>query len=95
MLPAMLIGGKCQRLPAWQGRARVRHFQEQRAAYGWSGGAPGLESGMGGVNRAAGIFAFAGGDMGGYRAAVRDSRLPAPPERYTIALEKSQRDEKK
>jgi hypothetical protein len=26
--------------------------------------------------------------MGGYRAAVRESRLPAPPERYTKALEK-------
>jgi hypothetical protein len=24
--------------------------------------------------------------MGGYRAAVRDSRLPAPPERYSRAL---------
>jgi hypothetical protein len=33
--------------------------------------------------------------MGGYRAAVRDSRLPTPPERYTKALEKSQRAEKK
>ncbi|NYF90270.1 hypothetical protein RBB79_11820 [Tunturiibacter empetritectus] len=27
--------------------------------------------------------------MGGYRAAVRDSQLPAPPERYTKALEKN------
>jgi len=26
--------------------------------------------------------------MGGYRAAIRDSRLPAPPERYRRALEK-------
>jgi len=26
--------------------------------------------------------------MGGYRAAVRDSQLPAPPERYGKALEK-------
>jgi hypothetical protein len=26
--------------------------------------------------------------MGGYRAAVRDSQLPAAPERYTKALEK-------
>ncbi|HEX3374193.1 MAG TPA: hypothetical protein VHS13_08290 [Edaphobacter sp.] len=26
--------------------------------------------------------------MGGYRAAVRDSQLPTPPERYTKALEK-------
>ena len=24
--------------------------------------------------------------MGGYRAAVRDSRLPVPPQRYTRAL---------
>jgi hypothetical protein len=33
--------------------------------------------------------------MGGYRAAVRDSQLPTPPEQYTKALEKSQRTEKK
>ncbi len=26
--------------------------------------------------------------MGGYRAAVADSRLPSPPERYTKALAK-------
>jgi len=26
--------------------------------------------------------------MGGYRAAVRDSQLPTPPERYRQALEK-------
>jgi hypothetical protein len=26
--------------------------------------------------------------MGGYRAAVRESQLPTPPERYTKALEK-------
>lgn len=26
--------------------------------------------------------------MGGYRAAVRDSQLPRPPERYTQALRK-------
>jgi hypothetical protein len=26
--------------------------------------------------------------MGGYRAAVRDSQLPIPPERYTNALQK-------
>jgi hypothetical protein len=26
--------------------------------------------------------------MGGYRAAVRDSQLPAPPERYRRALQK-------
>lgn len=26
--------------------------------------------------------------MGGYRAAVRDSQLPAPPKRYRKALEK-------
>jgi hypothetical protein len=26
--------------------------------------------------------------MGGYRAAVRESQLPTPPERYTNALEK-------
>jgi hypothetical protein len=26
--------------------------------------------------------------MGGYRAAVRDSQLPAPPERYRKTLEK-------
>jgi hypothetical protein len=29
--------------------------------------------------------------MGGYRAAVRESQLPAPPERYTKALEKVQK----
>jgi hypothetical protein len=28
--------------------------------------------------------------MGGYRAAVRDSQLPTPPERYTNALKKIQ-----
>jgi hypothetical protein len=33
--------------------------------------------------------------MGGYRAAVRESQLSAPPERYTKALAKSRRDEKK
>jgi hypothetical protein len=33
--------------------------------------------------------------MGGYRAAVRDSRLQTPPERYSKAVERSQRDEKK
>jgi len=33
--------------------------------------------------------------MGGYRAAIRDSQLQTPPERYTKDLEKSQRDEKK
>ncbi|XWK53527.1 hypothetical protein RBB74_15070 [Tunturiibacter gelidiferens] len=27
--------------------------------------------------------------LGGYRAAVRDSQLPVPPERYTKALEKN------
>jgi hypothetical protein len=27
--------------------------------------------------------------MGGYRAAVRDSQLPTPPERYAKALAKS------
>jgi hypothetical protein len=32
--------------------------------------------------------------MGGYRAAVRDSRLPTPPERYTKAVEKLLRDPK-
>jgi hypothetical protein len=32
--------------------------------------------------------------MGGYRAAVSDSQLPTPPERYIKAVEKSQRDEK-
>lgn len=26
--------------------------------------------------------------MGGYRAAIRDSQLPTPPERYTQALKK-------
>lgn len=26
--------------------------------------------------------------MGGYRAALRDSQLPAPPERYSKAMEK-------
>jgi hypothetical protein len=29
--------------------------------------------------------------MGGYRAAVRESQLPGPPERYTKALEKERR----
>jgi hypothetical protein len=33
--------------------------------------------------------------MGGYRAAVRDSQLPAPPERYAKAVEKVIRDAKK
>jgi hypothetical protein len=33
--------------------------------------------------------------MGGYRAAIRDSRLQTPPDRYMKAVEKSQRDEKK
>jgi hypothetical protein len=33
--------------------------------------------------------------MGGYRAAVRESQLPTPPERYTKALEKSRRDQKR
>jgi hypothetical protein len=33
--------------------------------------------------------------MGGYRAAIRDSRLQPPPERYTKAVERSQRDGKK
>jgi hypothetical protein len=33
--------------------------------------------------------------MGGYRAAVRESQLPVPPERYTRALEKSARADKK
>jgi hypothetical protein len=32
--------------------------------------------------------------MGGYRAAVRDSRLPVPPEHYTKALEKLLRNPK-
>jgi hypothetical protein len=27
--------------------------------------------------------------MGGYRAAVRDSQLPEPPERYSRALQKN------
>jgi hypothetical protein len=30
--------------------------------------------------------------MGGYRAAVRDSQLPTPPERYTLALKKLSSD---
>ena len=29
--------------------------------------------------------------MGGYRAAIRDSRLPTPPDRYRQALEKISR----
>ena len=33
--------------------------------------------------------------MGGYRTAVRESQLPTLPERYTKALEKSRRDEKR
>ena len=33
--------------------------------------------------------------MGGYRAAIRDSRLPAPPERYRRALEKIASDNQK
>jgi hypothetical protein len=32
--------------------------------------------------------------MGGYRAAVRDSRLPVTPERYRKTLEKLQRGAK-
>ena len=32
--------------------------------------------------------------MGGYRAAVRDSQLPAPPERYQKAREKLLRSAK-
>jgi hypothetical protein len=32
--------------------------------------------------------------MGGYRAAVRESQLSAPPERYAKALEKVLRDPK-
>jgi hypothetical protein len=31
--------------------------------------------------------------MGGYRAAVRDSQLPKPPDQYTKALEKSRRNQ--
>jgi hypothetical protein len=27
--------------------------------------------------------------MGGYRAAVKDSQLPTPPERYILALKKN------
>jgi hypothetical protein len=27
--------------------------------------------------------------MGGYRAAIRDSQMPTPPERYTKALQKN------
>jgi len=27
--------------------------------------------------------------MGGYRAAIRDSQLPQPPDRYTRALQKN------
>jgi hypothetical protein len=30
--------------------------------------------------------------MGGYRAAIRDSQLPTPPERYTKAIERLLRD---
>jgi hypothetical protein len=30
--------------------------------------------------------------MGGYRAAIRDSQLPTPPERYTRALAKHTTD---
>jgi hypothetical protein len=33
--------------------------------------------------------------MGGYRAAVRDSQLPTPPERYTKTVERSLRDAEK
>jgi hypothetical protein len=33
--------------------------------------------------------------MGGYRAAVRDSQLPDLPERYSRALAKFQREQKK
>ena len=33
--------------------------------------------------------------MGGYRAAVRDSQLPVPPERYTKAVERSRPDAKR
>jgi hypothetical protein len=32
---------------------------------------------------------------GGYRAAIRDSRLPKQPERYTKAVEKLLRDPKR
>jgi hypothetical protein len=32
--------------------------------------------------------------MGGYRAALRDSQLPNPPERYTKAFEKLLRNPK-
>ena len=28
--------------------------------------------------------------MGGYRAAIKDSQLPSPPERFTAALAKAQ-----
>jgi hypothetical protein len=33
--------------------------------------------------------------MGGYRAAVRESQMPAPPERYAKALAKVLRDQKR
>jgi hypothetical protein len=33
--------------------------------------------------------------MGGYRAAVRDSQLPTPPERYRKTLERLLREDKK
>jgi hypothetical protein len=32
--------------------------------------------------------------MGGYRAAVRESQLPTPPERYTKVLSKALREQK-
>jgi hypothetical protein len=32
--------------------------------------------------------------MGGYRAAVRESQMPAPPERYAKALAKALRDQR-
>jgi hypothetical protein len=31
--------------------------------------------------------------MGGYRAAVRDSQLPTPPQRYTSALKKNSKSQ--
>jgi hypothetical protein len=33
--------------------------------------------------------------MGGYRAAVRDSQMQPPPERYSKAVEKSHRNDHK
>jgi hypothetical protein len=32
--------------------------------------------------------------LGGYRAAIRDARLPTPPERYRKALEKVEKEKK-